>query len=408
MFVLPRAPGAVLAGLVLVAACDPSDNDGYTRAQGDCSPQRSAVHPGALDLAGDDIDQDCDGTDGRDADSDGFASVESGGADCDDNDPLLFPGAKEISFDGVDQDCNGADQAEEVFIWGPPGKVDLLLAVDRDSEGDWAVDDLEAEVIPRLLGRLQAIDTDWRIGVLTMDDWDVEHAGRLLQSSDGVFMVTASDDDPQSMLEDLLDERDRPYGRVLSAARSVISQAHERNPFFFREDAPLVSLVYTHTDDASVWPGVQEFADWYAALRPAASLFVWSPEWEGVTTWYGPYTGAYDIKCVSDRGAHSYEELALALPGMQSWSSCAPSWDSEVEAVLDPLTGPTRVLRLSQRPNAQTVATWRVKPDGGSRQRLKESSYDPESGEVTILLDDIEFGTQIIVTFDPVAPPEEE
>ena len=44
-----------------------------------------------------------------DADGDGFDSVESGGLDCDDTDNTIYPGAPEIVGDGIDQDCNGYD-----------------------------------------------------------------------------------------------------------------------------------------------------------------------------------------------------------------------------------------------------------------------------------------------------------
>src|SRR5690606_28157511 len=97
-------------------------------------------HPGAVEVAGDDVDQDCDGRElcFVDADGDGFRGASpvevaatvcvvvdgyypaSAPADCDDDAGEVHPGADEVAGDGVDQDC---DQRE-------------LCYVDADLDGD--------------------------------------------------------------------------------------------------------------------------------------------------------------------------------------------------------------------------------------------------------------------------------
>ncbi len=106
------------------------DGDGWVSYE-DCDDKDPSVYPGAYDPC-DDIDQNCDGTDGfpeicdngidddcdglgdgwdtdccDDADGDGFTDEACGGADCDDTEPLASPGRQEIQGDGIDNDCDG-------------------------------------------------------------------------------------------------------------------------------------------------------------------------------------------------------------------------------------------------------------------------------------------------------------
>lgn len=99
--------------------CVDEDNDGFYAAENcgsdvDCDDTDPTIHPGATEIPDDGIDQDCDGFDlilCVDADNDGyFAGLDCGTAvDCDDADPTVHPGAAEINGDGIDQDCNGYD-----------------------------------------------------------------------------------------------------------------------------------------------------------------------------------------------------------------------------------------------------------------------------------------------------------
>ena len=89
-----------------------TDGDGYTESQGDCNDRDAAINPGAIDICGDGIDQDCNGSDPvcdpLDPDTDGDGYTESQG-DCNDENAAINPGAVDICGDGIDQDCNGED-----------------------------------------------------------------------------------------------------------------------------------------------------------------------------------------------------------------------------------------------------------------------------------------------------------
>jgi hypothetical protein len=91
------------AVLLLSTACEShdGDQDGFLDALGDsdedaCEDADSIVEPPAPDEAGDGIDQNCDGTDGVDADQDGHSSFASGGDDCDDADAYSRPDVVEV------------------------------------------------------------------------------------------------------------------------------------------------------------------------------------------------------------------------------------------------------------------------------------------------------------------------
>ena len=87
------------------------DGDGVTENKGDCDDTDPTIRPGAPE-APNHIDDDCDGavdegTVNADDDGDGFNEV---GGDCDDADPLVNPGQLEILGDGIDNDCDGTPE----------------------------------------------------------------------------------------------------------------------------------------------------------------------------------------------------------------------------------------------------------------------------------------------------------
>ena len=98
---------AILAGQVF-----DNDGDGYSEVQGDCMDTDDTIYPGAFEICGDGIDQDCDGTPDplcpEDIDNDGDGYTENQG-DCNDNNSSINPNAEDVCGDGIDQDCDGSD-----------------------------------------------------------------------------------------------------------------------------------------------------------------------------------------------------------------------------------------------------------------------------------------------------------
>ncbi len=153
--------------------CGDRDEDGYF-SDIDCDDRNPDVHPDAEEGCrngvsadcpgcGDELDNDCDGTVdescfGEDFDNDGVPF----GEDCNDCDPGIGPGAPEICGNGIDDDCS-ADGDEE-------GDV-ACHEEDHDGDGHAALpfgedcDDMDARIYPGAPercgdGAIQSCDSD--------------------------------------------------------------------------------------------------------------------------------------------------------------------------------------------------------------------------------------------------------
>ncbi|MEC8424066.1 MAG: lamin tail domain-containing protein, partial [Myxococcota bacterium] len=109
--------------------CDDSGEADATEPTTDCDDSAAQVYLGATEIVGNEVDNDCDGTEVCyvDVDSDGYrpdsvttvastdddcadtgeASSSAPDGDCDDATTAINPGATELIGDGVDQDCDG-------------------------------------------------------------------------------------------------------------------------------------------------------------------------------------------------------------------------------------------------------------------------------------------------------------
>jgi hypothetical protein len=94
--------GAITTTAQFVADPD-ADQDGFA-PPADCNDANPAIRPGALEIAGDGIDQDCNGADlVIDRDGDGFPFNR----DCNDENSKINPDATEIAGNGIDENCDG-------------------------------------------------------------------------------------------------------------------------------------------------------------------------------------------------------------------------------------------------------------------------------------------------------------
>ncbi|MFA6252909.1 MAG: MopE-related protein [Patescibacteria group bacterium] len=99
-----------------------NDNDGYNAtANGgsDCNDNNASIRPNATEIC-DSVDNNCNNQvdegnvctvtpPDHDNDNDGYNAVANGGDDCNDSSASIHPGATEICGNNVDEDCSGAD-----------------------------------------------------------------------------------------------------------------------------------------------------------------------------------------------------------------------------------------------------------------------------------------------------------
>ena len=106
------------------APCVDADGDGYCVGE-DCNDADAAINPGAQEICGDGIDNNCDGIKAnvyyQDSDGDGFGNNDlsiddqcsaptgyvGNHTDCNDNEFLVNPGVEETCDDLIDNNCNG-------------------------------------------------------------------------------------------------------------------------------------------------------------------------------------------------------------------------------------------------------------------------------------------------------------
>jgi hypothetical protein len=97
------------------SGCADGDGDGFESAAcggSDCNDSNASVFPGAEEVCNNSVDDNCNSSVDEgcvvcDVDGDGFDSYGCGGNDCDDLDENSYPGAAEICGDDIDNNCDG-------------------------------------------------------------------------------------------------------------------------------------------------------------------------------------------------------------------------------------------------------------------------------------------------------------
>jgi Ca2+-binding RTX toxin-like protein len=116
--------GAVLSSVLVPDA----DGDGSTKPA-DCNDGNPAIHPGAIDIPENGVDENCDGADAviLDRDRDGFPRP----LDCNDDNARVHPGAVDIPGNGIDEDCRGGAAPFAVL----PSVVTVIFRLFPDHTG---------------------------------------------------------------------------------------------------------------------------------------------------------------------------------------------------------------------------------------------------------------------------------
>ncbi len=143
---------------------DDLDEDGFGFME-DCDDTDPAINSDAMEIIGNDIDENCDGIAEIDSDGDGYTTL----TDCDDTNPNVNVDAVEIIYDGLDNDCDPNTLDDDLDQDG------FILAEDCD--------DTDAEIHPGV-SEVIGNDIDENCDGITESDNDGDGVGSLHDCDD--------------------------------------------------------------------------------------------------------------------------------------------------------------------------------------------------------------------------------
>lgn len=189
------------------AAPDPGCGPGSVENDSDCDDTNADIYPGAIEIVGNDVDENCDSTlacwldqdadlFGGNSSAEGFQSCTDPGAsennfDCDDLDPDVFPGAFDEPVDGVDSNCDGNDYDAGADTDGDTRNDG---EEDANNNGDVSDDDYDDDKTPNYLDLDDdgdSVPTEQELD----EDTDLDGAPNFLDNDDDGDTVPTIDED---------------------------------------------------------------------------------------------------------------------------------------------------------------------------------------------------------------------
>ncbi len=326
------------------------DGDGYTYNDGDCNDNDATVYPGATEVCGDKIRQNCRlatanescVTYYRDQDGDGHgdpnestvaSSAPSGyvtnSTDCDDNDASKNPDITEICADGIDQDCDGvvdngcegyvADSAapETTIVTGP----DAIVSTTNSATFTFsATDDISAAAgilysykLETTTTTTQLGDFPWLLSNNTYSAWSSDTSATFSNLADGAYTFYVKSKDEAD------NEDATPATQSFTINYTVISSDTEA-PRTVIESGPPANLLVIGSDSVKfTFSGVDDTTD-------TANL-VYSYLLKGLTTKWSDYSSETSVSYSGlDDGDYIFKVKAKDEAGNSDSSSATRSF----------------------------------------------------------------------------------